>query len=111
MRREDKFGYAFLLAGIGMPILIITVFGEKFAAAVVGRICVSCALLMLVLGQLHRDAPKERSRMATVRLFALGGAFTGAFAGFLIGISWMILMRNIRTETPASTVRTPVPVI
>jgi hypothetical protein len=92
--RETKFGYGFLLAGIGLPILIVVIWGERFAAAIVGSLLAVAGITLLVAGHLHQDTPKKRTKMGMIGLFVLVGALMGAAVGLLCGVSLIVLKRQ-----------------
>ena len=52
MSKESKFGYGFLLAGVGLPYLIERLFGQAWAAWVAG-LCLLLGVFFLVWGHLH----------------------------------------------------------
>lgn len=54
MSKETKFGYGFLLAGVGVPYLIEKLLGAV-AALVIAALCVVAGVGLLVAGHLHRD--------------------------------------------------------
>jgi outer membrane biosynthesis protein TonB len=89
--KELKFGYGFLLAGVGLPILIVVIWGEKLAAAVVGSVFVVTGITLLIAGHFHKDTAKKRSRMATLGMFVFIGACMGSAIGLLSGIAFIAL--------------------
>lgn len=70
MSRENKFGYGFLLAGIGMPYLIERLLGPT-PATVVSIICVVLGIAFLVAGHRH-EKPMTRIGIAIVIICLLG---------------------------------------
>lgn len=65
MSKETKFGYGFLLLGVGLPYLIDKLFGET-AAIVVSGCCVLVAICLLIAGHLH-----DRKGLATKIIWVL----------------------------------------
>lgn len=105
MRREDWFGYGFLFASIGVPVLVVVIWGERFAAALAGSFFVVVGLTFLIIGHRHKETAsqkKKRGKMATVALFIFVGAAMGAAVGLLSGISYVALKHR-----PASTEEKP----
>jgi hypothetical protein len=100
LRREDKFGYGFLLASIGAPIVIFVIWGDKLAAAVVGSILVVVGFTFIIAGHRHKDSPQKRGIMATILMFIMVGAAMGASAGLLSGLAFLAL-KHKQPEVPA----------
>ena len=74
--------------------MIVVIWGEKFAAAVVASIFVTVGLAFIIAGHRHKEAPKGRGMMATVLMFMLVGGTMGASAGLLSGIAFLALKRK-----------------
>ena len=79
MSKETKFGYGFLLLGVGLPYLIDKLFGET-AAIIVSGCCVLAAICLLIAGHLH-----ERKGLATKVILVLV-----ALASIGAGIWWEV---------------------
>ena len=56
MSRETKFGYGFLLAGVGLPYVIDKFLGPT-AAGTVLILCLIVGVALLVAGHKHKDDP------------------------------------------------------
>src|SRR5437899_11755420 len=65
--KDTKFGYGFLLAGVGLPYLIEQLFGA-LGATIIAAACTVIGLSLLIAGHLHRDAiAAHRSEVSIVR--------------------------------------------
>jgi hypothetical protein len=53
--KETKFGYGFLLAGVGVPNLIDKLFGASTLALVIAALCTIAGFGLLAAGHFHRD--------------------------------------------------------
>lgn len=120
MSRESKFGYGFLLAGVGLPFLIDKVAGAMLPAIVAASVCFVVGVVLLVAAHLHRDdVREERSLMQTIGYFILIGGVIGGATGAIAGSAW-VLVRKYRpdlvrrqTEVPSvgtqTTSEAPIP--
>src|SRR5258708_3526722 len=90
--RETKFGYGFLLLGAAMPYLIDKLLGP-IAALISAAVILLGGIAFLVAGHFHRDKdalPHRRGLMATIGMFTIIGAASGALIGGLSGAIWNI---------------------
>jgi hypothetical protein len=101
--RETKFGYGFLFAGAGLPYLIDKLFGP-IAALIAAALCLLAGIAFLIAGHLDREGQPRRSRsvMATIGMFAIIGAASGALVGSISGAIWS-LSRKGGTPSPSSS--------
>jgi hypothetical protein len=60
MGKETKFGYGFLLAGVGLPYLIDKLVGE-LAALIVAAVCTVAGIGLLILGHFHVEEGAEKT--------------------------------------------------
>jgi heme/copper-type cytochrome/quinol oxidase subunit 4 len=82
MSRETKFGYGFLLAGIGVPYLMDKLFGG-LVALVVAALCTVIGIALLIAGYLHLGEGKKR------KLSRTGIAITAfIFVGAIMTLTW-----------------------
>ncbi len=84
MSRETKFGYGFLLAGIGVPYLIDKLFGE-LAALIVAAACTVLGIGLLIAG--HFDVAKGKKREVSRTRIAVS-AFI--FMGAILTLAWAV---------------------
>jgi hypothetical protein len=92
MARETKFGYGYLLVGAALPYLIDKLLGP-IAALIAASIVGISGLVFLLAGHLHKDGnkvKKHRGFMASIGIFALIGAASGAVIGSLSGAIWNV---------------------
>lgn len=100
MRREDKFGYGFLLASIGIPVIIVILLGEKFAAGVVAIAFVVVGIAFLIAGHLHKDDEKTKSRAFSANLI-LVGCLALASVALLAFASFVLLKHRAAAAQPS----------
>ncbi len=83
MSKETKFGYGFLLAGVGLPHLIEKLLGDK-AAMLAAVLCVLAGVCLLAAGHLH-----ERKGLSTKIIL-------GVLLVILIaaGVAWRVYRRS-----------------
>jgi hypothetical protein len=99
--RETKFGYGFLFAGAGLPYLVDKLLGP-IVALVVAAACLLLGIGFLVAG--HLDAKRthhHRGLMATIGMFALIGASSGALVGSIVGAIWHLSSKPLQEESKA----------
>jgi hypothetical protein len=101
MSRETKLGYGFLLVGSGLPYLVDKLLGPIFAL-ITAAVCFVGGIAFLVAGHLHRNKKEVRFRgvMATIGMFTLVGAASGALIGSLSGAIWSVAHKTAATATP-----------
>jgi hypothetical protein len=94
--KETKFGYGFLLGGIGVPYLMAITLGP-LAAVIAASACTVLGLALLLAGHLHRDqsVPKiKRGFMHTILQFTVLGTLLGGAIGALSGSVWWLVQRR-----------------
>jgi hypothetical protein len=95
--RETKFGYGFLLAGVGVPFLIFDIFG--FNAAVIVASCFTVlGVALLIAGHRHKEERTRRGVMATIGLYTLIGLLIGISTGAIAGLA-IVLKQKFRPES------------
>jgi hypothetical protein len=101
MSKETKFGYGFLLAGVGMPYLMDKLLGPA-AALIVATVCTLGGITLLMAGHLHREtnAPKS-ARSAAIPLTLL------LIAGAVSALAWAIV-RHLATRPATESVKSSV---
>jgi hypothetical protein len=104
MSKETKFGYGFLLAGVGLPYLIDKLLGPS-AALIAAVVCTLGGLALLVAGHLHREstAPRTTGRGGILLTLLLVGAAVTA-------LGWAIV-RHISATSALESAKSPVPSI
>ena len=116
MSKETKFGYGFLLAGVGLPYLIEKLAGP-FTALVIAVACTVLGASLLLAGHLHRDREiASPGKISLVIRSIKYGVMVVIIFGLIAGISrlgWLLMKRHEGNMTPstetASSVPTPVP--
>jgi hypothetical protein len=99
--KETKFGYGFLLAGVGAPFLIFEILG--FAAAVIAASsCTVIGIALLIAGHRHKEERTRRGALATIGIYTLVGLLIGASIGAIAGIA-IILKQKFRPEAITGT--------
>jgi hypothetical protein len=99
MSKETKFGYGFLLAGVGMPYLIEKFVGQTWAV-LVALLCVLLSIFFLIAGHLH-----ERQGLA-VKIISV----VVAVALISGGIAWRLRSKTQEKEVslqPSATTNKP----
>jgi hypothetical protein len=80
MSKETKFGYGFLLAGVGLPYLTEKFFGQS-TATIAAAVCLFLGICLLIAGHLHeRRGLTVKVISALVALVLVGG-----------GIGWRLM--------------------
>jgi hypothetical protein len=108
MSKETKFGYGFLLVGVGVPYLIDKLIGPIFAL-LVAVVCTIIGVALLRAGHTHRDReglgfslPDKRTGEKTMTAVIIV-----VVAASLIWGVVRVVTREAKTDTPSPTI-TPV---
>jgi hypothetical protein len=84
MSRETKFGYGFLLAGVGVPYLMDKLFGG-LVALIVAALCTLFGIALLIAGYLHLGEVKKR-KISRARIAITAFIFVGA----ILTLTWAV---------------------
>jgi hypothetical protein len=97
MSRESKFGYGFLLFGLGMPYLIDKVFGPVIAL-ITAIACAVIGLSFLVAGHMHKETEAATIKIGKRRDELLLPIVLGSM--LLVGIPFMLYTVNHPSTNP-----------
>jgi hypothetical protein len=108
MSGETKFGYGFLLAGVGVPYLIDKLFGPLLAT-IIACFCLVGGVTLLIAGHSHRDSllVPRTARAPTLRRVFVVLLIVGASAALSV-VAWRLIQSRTARDMAQPRQRQPV---